>query len=139
MSRWFKVTLVLMVLFVVRMAFKANMGGPSDLQEEFSSSELYQLYHADRDQIEDDYGGRRVTITGYVTEILGEDRPNCLMLSSKGFSGDQTTLVQCYLTDRRSYRWEDFGVGQQAFLDGRIMKEQDQDWVKMDYCKVLVY
>lgn len=135
MSRWFKITLILMVLFVVRMAFRANMGGPSDLQEEFSSTELYQLYHSDRDKIEDDYTGKRITITGHVTEIIGGDKPTCLMLTS----GDQKTLVQCYLTDRRTFRRGDFVVGGQAYLNGRVMKEQDQDWVKLDYCKVVMY
>ena len=137
-SRWFKVMLVLMCLFVARMAWRATMMQADDkLNTALTAGDLFTAFQNDRDEVVDTYGGKRINIEGQVCEILGNQRPSGVTLVGFRNSCADQKMIQCLLWAKRSYRQDDFAPTQEIVMRCHFPDDQDDPWINLDYCKVL--
>ena len=136
-SRWFRVMFVIMVLFVLKMAWQATTMGPDDLETDLKVSELYEAYQDDRDEVVDNYGGKRINIEGKVCEILGGQRPSAVTLIGFGNSCADQRMIDCLLWTKRNYTRDYFVPNQEVVLRCHFMEDQDDPWIKLDYCRVI--
>ncbi|UCD63133.1 MAG: hypothetical protein JSW34_10285 [Candidatus Zixiibacteriota bacterium] len=135
MSRWFKIVLVLMVLFVLRLALKLNLSRSDQPDEAIRASVLYEAFQTDFEAAMDTYAGERVTVEGEICDIVDQESGFVIYLSDGGY-GRQQALIECYPTVLRHYPRNRFYEGQFASIYGKVKKEQDTGWVTLVNCQI---
>lgn len=139
-SRWFRYVLGSMVLFFILWASRVNvLQGESKETPCLSAYELYHEFQVDRNAALKKYGGRKIEIMGVLCDIRGNGKPESLALGESWRDCSDGKLVECYLWDKRGYRMDDFATGAEMALYGHVPEKQENDWIVMEYCKVLVY
>jgi hypothetical protein len=137
MSRWFKIVMVIMAVFVIRMAIKVSMNKPTELDVAIKADVIYNAYQLNAAEAEEMYGGAKVTIEGIIVDVVGSGTDFKLILSDFGSSGNQIPMVECYPWKMRRYKSSYYDPGMTASITGRIREDQQSGVIKIDNCQII--
>lgn len=136
-SRWFKIAMGIMVVFVIKLAISANMNKPTEFKEPFNADVIYNAYQFNSEEAADKYGGAKVTVEGIILDIVKEGSDFKLILSDFNSSGNQIPMIECSPWKMRRYKASYYDPGMTASVTGRIRKDQDSGIIKIDNCQIV--
>ena len=131
MSRWFKYVFIAMILFVVRMGIKMNSGS-GEPEESLYVTEFYEQFEADYEAALDKYGGEHVVVEGEIFDVV-ETEDNFVIYVS---DGSDEPMIEAYPTKLRPYSINNYGPGQYIVVRGKVLEDQEADWVTMKHCQL---
>ena len=138
-SRWFRRIFVFLVLFVITWILKIQMhSGPEEIAGSMGADKLYRVFQENKEMAMEQYAGKKIEIIGYVEEVIGDQYARTVYLTDYYSSSGNKKLIECSLTGRRFTRRQ-LEDSYEIALQGRVCKDQDTDWIKMDKCEIILY
>jgi len=138
-SRWFRRIFTFIVLFVITWILKIQMySPPEEIAESMGVNQLYRIFQENKELALDRYAGKKVEIIGNLEEVIGDSYAQTVYLTDYYNSSGNKKMIECSLTGRRFTRRQ-LEDSYEIALQGRVCEDQDNDWIKMDRCEIILY
>ena len=113
-------------------------GSSDEITGSMGANKLYGIFQENKELALDRYAGKKIEIIGYVEEVIGEPYAQTVFLTDYYNSAGNKKLVECSLTGRRFTRRQ-LEDSYEIALQGRVCKDQETDWIKMDRCEIILF
>ena len=138
-SRWFKILMGLMVIFVIQMVLRAQFGARAgeDSTINVSADQMIQDFQQDREMAMVKYAGKKVLVDGIVCSVI-EGNPSPGVTIAGRMECESPLLIECMYWGQRKSRYGSLKPSYGVAFRGHVKKEQDNPGlIKLEYCRLM--